>query len=88
MDQENTNLSTCWCTSIAIIPMTVFCSYKTSKERTACEKCEFAFISNFRHFIHRLSTFESGNPIKFKSSYNECCLIPLPLVVFNQLLAI
>ena len=32
-----------------------FCfSYKTSKERTACDKCYFAFISNFRDFIHGL----------------------------------
>ena len=68
MDQDNANISTCWCTGIAIIPRTIFCSYKTSKERTACEKCYFAFISNFCHFIHGLSTFECGNPIKFKSS--------------------
>ena len=32
-----------------------FCfSYKTSKERTACDKCYFAFISNFWQFIHGL----------------------------------
>ena len=31
-----------------------FFPYKASEERTACEKCYFAFVSNFHHFNYGL----------------------------------
>ena len=67
MDQDNANFSTCWCTGIAIIPRTIFALIKHPKKEQPVKNVILLLSPNFRHFIHRLSTFESGNPISLKA---------------------